>query len=315
MDLLQGLRMAATVWKAGSFSAAARQAGLSPAAVAKQVAQLEARLALRLFERTTHHLAITDEGRSLLERLAAPLRELEEALAAGTLRRGASGRVKVSVPATFARMAVIPALPAFLDRHPGIEIDLRLENRRVDLVAEGYDCAIGTELALDATYVARPIATLRSVLCAAPGYLAARGEPQNLADLAAHRCIALRSDTTGRVRDWELVVRGRSQRVSPPAPLVMTDPESVAAAAVAGCGIALIGLHHVARALIEGQLVRVLKDAHGTRFRIVVYYARRQLLPPRTRAFVEHVIETASTTPTLHACRLAMDAGPANAAV
>ena len=306
MDTLQALKVAGVVHAAGSFSAAARQLGVTPAAVAKQVAQLEDRLGTRLFDRTTHHLAVTAEGREMLERIAAPLRDLQEALTPSMDSARATGTVKVSVPASFARMAVLPSLAAFQERYPEIRLDLRLENRRVDLVAEGYDCGIGASLAPDSSLVARPLATLRPVLCAAPAYLADHGSPRTLADLARHRCIGLRSDTTGRLRDWDLTLRGRTHHHRPDGALQLTDPEALAGAAVAGCGIALVGIHHVARAILEGHLERVLPEVHGPRFQIFVYYGKRRLLPPRTRAFVDHVLATVPSSDAFTACQDAL---------
>lgn len=302
MDTLQVLSVAAAVRRIGSFSGAARQIGVTPAAVAKQVAQLEANLGLRLFDRNTHHLAVTEEGQTLLERVSGPIQEVQDALAFGRASQVARGVVKASVPATFARMAIIPTLADFQARFPEVQVDLRLENRRVDLVAEGYDCAIGAALQQDSSLVTRPLATLRPVLCASPAYVAAHGEPRTLTELASHRCIVMRSDTTGRLRDWELRGRGRAQTFTPGRGLQVTDPECAAAAAVAGCGITLVGLHHVACALMEGRLVRVLKDMHGPRFQIVIYYARRKLLPQRTREFVDHLLATVPATPALQAC-------------
>jgi DNA-binding transcriptional LysR family regulator len=306
MDTFEALKVAAAVQRAGSFSAAARHLGVSPAAVAKLVAQLEARLGLRLFERTTHHLTVTEEGRDLLGRVDAPLREVDDALASGRLAKEARGAVKVSVPATFARMAIIPHLAAFQKRFPDIQLDLRLENRRVDLVAEGYDCAIGASLSPDSTLVARPLATLWPVLCASPAYLASHGEPRTMSDLKQHRCIVMRSDTTGRLRRWEFGGRGGPRDFEPTPALQLSDPESIAAAAVAGCGIALVGVHHVAQAIVDGRLVRVMKDLRGARFQIVIYFAQRRLLPQRTRAFVDHVLSTVPASDSLRACEKAM---------
>jgi DNA-binding transcriptional LysR family regulator len=203
-------------------------------------------------------------------------------------------------------MALIPSLSAFQQQYPEVRLDLRLENRRVDLVAEGYDCAIGASLASDSTLVARPLATLRPVLCASPAYLADHGVPLTVADLAHHRCIALRSDTTGRLRDWDLTLRGRTQPFRPDGALQLTDPEALAAAAVAGCGVALVGIHHVARAIVEGRLLRVLEDVQGPRFQIFIYYAKRRLLPARTRAFVDHVVATVPSSDAFKACHQAM---------
>jgi DNA-binding transcriptional LysR family regulator len=303
MDTFQALKVASAVQRAGSFSGAARHIGVSPAAVSKLIAQLEVSLGVRLFERTTHHLAATEEGRDLLARLEVPLREVDDALTSSRSAKATRGAVKVSVPATFARMTVIPHLAAFQSQFPDIQVDLRLENRRVDLVAEGYDCAIGASLSLDSSVVARPLATLRSVMCASPAYLAEYGEPHKLSDLAAHRCIVMRSDTTGRLRPWEFAGRGGQRTLQPTPALQLSDPESIAAAAMAGCGIALVGAHHVAPALVEGRLVRVLKDLHGARFPIVIYYAKRRLLPQRTRAFVDHVLATAPSSAALKACQ------------
>jgi DNA-binding transcriptional LysR family regulator len=291
MDTFQALKVAAAVQRAGSFSGAARQMGVSPAAVAKLVAQLEARLGMRLFERTTHHLAVTEEGRDLVGRIDAPMREIDEALVSGRAVQ---------------EMAIIPDLARFQQQFPHIQLDLRLENRRVDLVGEGYDCAIGASLPPDSTLVARPLATLWPVLCASPAYLAVHGEPRKMSDLERHRCIVLRSDTTGRLRRWELSGRGGQRAFEPNAALQLTDPESIASAAVAGCGIALVGIHHVAQAIVDGRLVRVMKDLRGTRFQIVIYYAKRRLLPQRTRSFVDHILATVPTSEALRACRQAM---------
>jgi DNA-binding transcriptional LysR family regulator len=314
VDTLRALNAACVVLQAQSFSGAARQLGTSPAAVSKLVAQLEARIGIRLFERTTRHLVATAQGRDLIGRVEQPLRDIDQAVEAGSGASGASGAVKVSVPAAFARMAVIPELAGFQQRHPAIRLDLRLENRRVDLVAEGYDCAIGASLAPDSSLVARTLATLRPVLCASPGYLAAHGVPRLVTDLAQHRCIGLRSDTSGQLRRWELAVRGRPVSVQPDGAVQLTDPECVAAAALAGCGIALVGLHHVAGALLDGRLLRLLPQAQATPFHIVVYHAQRRLLPARTRTFVDHVLATVPASFALKACHLALGVPPARPA-
>jgi DNA-binding transcriptional LysR family regulator len=300
MDTLEALALAQLVLREGSFSAAAQRRGASPAVVAKQVAQLEQRLNLRLFERSTRHLAPTPEGRALLHDVAPPLRELQQRLAGGR-QRGAAGVVKVSVSGAFARLALVPTLPAFQQRHPDVQLDLHLENRRVDLLAEGYDCAIGTALPEDAALVSRQLVTLRSVLCASPAYLAEHGVPTSLADLARHRLVAMRSETTGRVRPWRLLQRGGASEFEPAAALVLSDPEGLAAAAEAGCGIALVGQHFVADALAQGRLQRVLPERAGPRFNVVVYFAQRRLLPARTRAFVDHVVAAVPQVPAMRA--------------
>ena len=300
MDTLHALRVAVVVHRTGGFSAAARELGVTPGAVAKLVAQLEARIGMRLFERSTRHVSPTRDALLLFERAEGPLRALVEVLESVPSARSLRGPIRVSVPAPLARMILLPGLGRFMERHPEIELDLRLENRRVALLEEGYDCAIGSPPGADSSLVARPLASLYPVLCASPGYLAAHGSPRELEDLARHRLIGLRSESTGRVRDWTLLVRGRPVSFRPSGVLQVTDPEALAAAAAEGCGIALVGFHHAARAMAEGRLVRVLPELNGPRFQIVIYYARRRHQPARVRAFVDHVIASMSDLAGFH---------------
>jgi DNA-binding transcriptional LysR family regulator len=276
--------------KSGGFSEAARQIGVTPAAVAKQMAQLEKQLGFRLFDRNTRHLKVTEEGALFLQTIQSPLLQIQQMMQSPLQNHAHKGRVKVSVPASFAKMAVLPALPLFQAAYPDIELDIRLENRRVNLLAESYDCAIGSALEPDANLVARPLAQFYAVLCASPAYLKQYGQPQQLEDLHQHRCIAMRSDISGRVRDWVLTSRKGKQVFKPSAQLQLTDPESLAAAAMAGSGIALVGIHHVNHALKSGQLQRVLPELQGEKFKIYIYYPKRHLLPKRTKLFVDHVI-------------------------
>jgi len=220
MDTLHALRVAAVVHRTAGFSAAARELGVTPGAVAKLVAQLEARIGMRLFERSTRHVSPTRDALLLFERAEGPLR-------------------------------------------------------------------------------ARPLATLYPVLCASPGYLAAHGSPSVLEDLERHRLIGLRSESTGRVRDWTLLVKGRSVSFRPSGTLQVTDPEALAAAAAEGCGIALVGFHHTAQPMSEGRLVRVLRELHGPRFQIVIYYARRRHQSARVQAFIDHVLASVPALPAL----------------
>jgi DNA-binding transcriptional LysR family regulator len=301
MDNLKALRVAQMVLRSGSFSSAARHLGVRAAAVSKSVAELEAQLGLRLFDRSTRSLAPTEEGRRLLERLGPALQEIDDALSdrAGSPR----GQVKVSVSGPFARMTLLPGLPAFHEQHPDIVLDLRMENRRVDLIGEGYDCAIGVAPPADSTLVARPLARLQPVICAAPSYLARFGTPAHPGELAAHRCIGLRSEHTGVLREW--VMRWGDERLvhRPVGGLQLTEPALAAAAAEAGCGVVFVGVHHVADAVREGRLVRLMPQAQTEPFDLVIYYAKRQLLPPRTRVFVEHVLATVPQAPVLQRCR------------
>ena len=301
MDTLKALRVAQTVLRTGSFSSAARVLGVRAATVSKSMAELEQQLDMRLFERSTRSFAPTQECQRMLEALAPALQQIDDALS----ERGAEPRgvVKVSVSGPFARMTLLPGLPAFQDRHPDIVLDLRMENRRVDLIGEAYDCAIGVAPPVDSTLVARPLARLRPVLCAAPAYLERFGTPLHPGELAAHRCIGLRSEHTGVLREWPMRWRGEAFTHRPIGGVQFSDPATAAAAAGAGSGIVFVGVHHVADAVQDGRLVRLMPEAETDSFDLVIYYAKRELLPARTRAFVEHVLATVPQAPLLQRCR------------
>ena len=292
MDTLDSLRVALTVMKAGSFSAAARQLGQRPAWVSQQIAALEQRLGLRLFERSTRSLAPTAEGRELLDRVKPALQDIDDALAvdAGEEPRGL---IKVSIPAAFASLALLPVLPDFFARFRSIDVELQLENRFIDLVAEEIDCTFGVCPPADSSRVARPLIELGRVLCASPTYLARHAAPQIVDELGHHSCIGVRSVRDGKLQDWLLGsgVDGWAA-LTPCGPIYVNDPAMAAEAAEAGCGIALVGEHHVAQALRRGSLVRVLPQVRTQPFELSLYYARRKLLPTRVKVFVDHVVST-----------------------
>lgn len=292
MDILETLRVAMTVMKAGSFSAAARQLGQRPAWVSQQMAALEERLGLRIFERSTRALAPTAEGRELLDRVKPALQDIDDALSVdtGTEPRGL---IRVSIPAAFASMALLPVLPDFFSRFRSIEVELQLENRFIDLVAEEVDCTFGVCAPADSSRVGRPLIDINRVMCASPSYLQRHGSPQSLDELARHGCIGVRSVRDGKLQDWLLGSSADAWiTVTPRGPVFVNDPAMAAEAAEAGCGIALVGEHHVARALRQGMLVRILPEVRTQPFELALYYARRKLLPARVKVFVDHVLAT-----------------------
>lgn len=202
MRHLQGLTSFLEAASAGSFTAAAARLGLSPAAVSKNVIKLEAELGVRLFNRHTRRIRLTPEGEAFAEQARAALRALDDALA-GVREAQAepSGKVRISVGAAFGRQHVMPALPALLARHPRLEIELTLDNRNIDLVAEGYDIGIRGGVVRDSSLVSRFVCAL--ALVASPDYLARRGMPQTAAELAGHECIGVRF-ASGGPATWKL---------------------------------------------------------------------------------------------------------------
>jgi DNA-binding transcriptional LysR family regulator len=252
---------------------------------------LEALLGCRLFQRTTRHLAVTEEGRRLYAMVLQPAQQIEDAIAAlSSDETRVSGLVKVSLPIAFSRVALLPVLNRFRERFPHVTLDLRFENRQVDLISEGYDCAIGQLHDADSSVVARTLAPVTLILCAAPAYLEEHGEPLSVEELERHELILFRSPTSGRIETWKLRSRNKEVVFQPHSRLVVTDTEALTELAVAGCGIALLGVHHAAALIAAGKLKWVLAKFSAKRSDICIYYAARKHLPPRVAAFVEFVV-------------------------
>ncbi|QOI57950.1 LysR family transcriptional regulator [Rouxiella badensis] len=190
MDRFQAMATFIRVVDTGSFSAAARQLNIGQPAVSKIVAQLEARLQTSLLTRSTHGLTPTEAGQRFYERARAALQEAEEAdLAARGAGKGLSGKLRISAATTFARLHVIPRLPRFLEQHPELDVDVILDDRVIDLIAEGIDVSLRMGNLSDSTAVARKLATSPRSVIATPGYLAKKGEPRTPAELAEHEAI------------------------------------------------------------------------------------------------------------------------------
>ncbi|WP_244850366.1 LysR family transcriptional regulator [Caballeronia sp. SL2Y3] len=277
----------------GSFSAAARRLGMTPAGVSKNVARLEQQLGLRLFHRSTRSLTLTDSGESFYQEVRAPFDTLRDAISHAAEQNGApSGTLKVSVGVGFGREYLVPILGEFLDRYPAIVPDVHFDNRPVDLIGEGYDAAIGGGIELNEGVVARELAPAHVIVAASPAYMADKPMPAHPSELEAFDGIARRSVSSGRVFAWKLrnavgeqcLVRHRTR-------MIFDDPEAMAAAAMQGLGIALIPMPHAARWLQQGSLMRLLPGWFAELGAISLYYPSKKLLPPKTRVFVDFVVD------------------------
>jgi DNA-binding transcriptional LysR family regulator len=277
----------------GSFSAAARRLGLTPAAVSKSVARLEAGLGVRLFQRSTRSLSLTTEGEQLYRQVRLPWSEIGDALA--DLRQGAgrpAGTLKVSMAPAVGRTYFVPLLDGFLAQYPDIVPDLYFENRQVDLVAEGFDVAIGGGIELTEGLIARELAQVRIVLAAAPSYLARFPAPDEPEGLARHRGLLRRSIASGRLVPWALKNDEGREVVAAVRPVaVLDDPEAIARAAACGLGIAMLPLPHALPLLESGELVRILPAWHAETRPLSIYYSSRKLLPAKVRVFVDYIVE------------------------
>jgi len=279
--------------EAGGFSAAARRLALTPAAVSRNVARLERNLGVRLFHRSTRKLTLTEAGERFLAAIGGNLENLQAAIADIATDRGEpTGVLKVSMGQTFGMDYILPLLPGFLARYPAIRPDWRFENRQVDLIAEGFDAAIGGGIELAPGVVSRTLAPLHIIAVASPAYLKRRTRPTDPAGLASLDAIVTRSQQTGRIRDRMMRnVAGAEMPATLKPTVVLDDPEANCRAALLGLGVALIAVPHALAHLESGALVRLVPHWYVDAGPISIYYATRSLLPAKTRVFVDFVVE------------------------
>ncbi|MGX1087685.1 LysR family transcriptional regulator [Pseudomonas sp. AP3_22 TE3818] len=277
----------------GSFAEAARRLSLTPAAVGKSVAKLEARLGVRLFQRSTRSLTLTEAGQLFLGEVSTSLHTIQNAVANLASAGGQpAGTLKVRMGTVFGCLYIVPMLGEFLQRFPAINPDWHFDNRQVDLIGQGFDAAIGGGFELPQGVVARKLSPAHRVLVASSNYLQAHTSITEPDDLKHHDGILIRSPQTGRVRSWQLT--HRNQQHSPltlKARMTMSDSEAACVAAAQGLGIALVSMPFASGYLETGKLQRVLPDWYIDDGYTSIYYAEHKLLPGKTRAFVDFIIE------------------------
>lgn len=280
----------ARVVQEGGFSAAARSLDLTPSAVSKLIARLEARLGARLLVRTTRALTLTEEGEAYHHaalRILQDLNDADLAAAGGAVR----GRLRVNATIPFGTMFVAPAIPAFLAHNPHLIVDLSLTDGIVDLVAEKTDVAIRMGNLPDSGLIARKLGQSRRVVCASPSYLARNGKPEVPADLDRHDCLTF---NFRRARpSWPFREDGRDVEQPVTGTLVVNNGETMKQMALLGSGIARVGLFHVADDIAAGRLVPLLEEYNpGDHELIHAIYVGGGPVPPRVGAFIEHMVET-----------------------
>lgn len=257
MDRYQAMATFVRVVETGSFSAAARQLNVGQPAVSKTIAQLENRLQVSLLIRSTHGLAPTEAGQLFYERATAALREADEAeLAARGAGAGLTGCLRVSAATTFARIHVVPLLPLFLEQHPGLDIDVILDDRMIDLVAEGIDLSLRMGTLADSTAIARRIATGRRSVLASPAYLARAGRPQSPADLAEHEAVIY----SQLPRRWSFTRDGAETAVAVHGRVRVSAAEGLRAAVLADLGLTIASDWMFSPELPDGRICRVLEE-------------------------------------------------------
>lgn len=288
IESLTGLLAFAAAVEARSFSAASRKLGLSASAVGKAIERLELRLGMRLLNRTTHALSLTGEGNVLYRhvvKIIGSLRDAEQEL--HSMERTPCGPLKVSVPTVIGRRIVLPAMVDFQQRFPEVVVNLTLEDRRLDLVEEGYDIALWLGDLENSSLHARCLGPLRLTTFATPNYLRQHGTPCTPADLARHRCIHYQQPFTQRIETWRF--KGSPPFTSPLPATILNDEEAIAAAALAELGIAQAPAYLVDEEIAAGRLQQVLEDHATVRGGISLVWPQMCGQVPRTRAFIDFI--------------------------
>ena len=287
------------VVQAGSLSAAARELGVSPAVVSRTLAAMEARLGVRLINRTTRSLHLTDEGANYYETCSRILAEIEEADAAAAARRvEPQGMLRVALPASFGLNHIAPLIPRFAERYPKVELALSLSDRSVNLVEEGFDLAIRIAELKDSALAARKLAPNRRVVCASPAYLRQHDEPKTPQDLAKHNCL-IATWEQGMAMTWEYkspVGKRGSVRVT--GRYACDNWEVLREWAVAGLGVALKSTWDVRKHLEDGSLVPLMPGYDfSSDVGIYAVYPHRRHLPAKTRMFIDFLAESFGPEP------------------
>jgi DNA-binding transcriptional LysR family regulator len=290
-ERLHAIRAFVQAVQAGSFSRAAEQLGLSRSTVGKAVARLEQRLQVRLFQRTTRSLSLTDEGQLFYDDCLKALAALEAAESQLAARaRTPEGRLRVSLPVLFGQKWVMPPLLALADRYPQLQIEALFSNRAADLAEEGIDLAVRIGSPGDAAAItARQLGEQQQILCAAPAYLKRQGQPGRLAELAQHQAIGMLRD--GRSQLWHLLdEQGKPQRLLPPTRLRLGNMEAVVSAACAGQGIAMLPRWLAHDALTTGTLREILPGSCGAGLAIHVVWLKGTTMPLRIRVAIDALL-------------------------
>jgi DNA-binding transcriptional LysR family regulator len=279
-----------------NFTAAAAELGVSASALSQSVRQLEERLGVALLTRTSRSVALTDAGRRLLENAGPGVDQALEALKTASARPGeVTGKVRLSVPSIAVPFIIKPLLPRLLARHPKMEVEVNVQNRFVDIVAEGLDAGIRMDESIERDMVqVRLYGAGRFVVVASPAYLERKGTPETPKDLLTHDCICIRSETTGGHYQWELERGKQSWRIPVRGPIATNNGELIRDMAEAGMGLAYLFEPSVEAELRQGALRVVLEPYAAHVSGLFLYFPSRAQVSPALRAFVDGAREDAA---------------------
>jgi DNA-binding transcriptional LysR family regulator len=289
MDRLKQIESFVAVSTKGSLTASAQAEGVAPAVIGRRIDALEERLGVKLLVRTTRRITLTHEGSAFLEdcqRLLADLASAEASVSAGGVK--ASGHLRVTAPAGFGRRHVAPLVPAFIAAHPDVSLSLNLSDRVVDIVNEGFDCAVRVGDLPDSSLVSVRLADNRRMCVAAPAYLQRAGVPHVPTDLMRHACLTLSSDAS-QTRGWAFIVNGELTHLRPSGALDCSDGQVLHDWCLQGLGLAWRSTWEVEREVAAGQLQVVLEDYAAPPNGIFAVFAQRKHLPLRVRLWIDFI--------------------------
>jgi LysR family transcriptional regulator for bpeEF and oprC len=292
MNKLQAMQVFVRVVETGGITRAADSLRMPKATATTLIQQLEAALGVKLLNRTTRSVSVTTDGAAYYPRCVAILAEVRETEESLAQRHGSpEGRLRVEAPTLMARLVIVPALPAFFARYPGIELQLGCSERRADLIEEGIDCALWSGELEESTLIARRVGQLYFGTCASPSYVAAHGELHHPDELSAHRCINHFSPRTGKIFDWVFAKNGLRIQTSLRGHIALDDENSYVAAAEAGLGVAQIPAFVLKEAMERGSLQLLLGDWFPEPAPLNVVYPENRHLSSKIRVFVDWVAE------------------------
>jgi DNA-binding transcriptional LysR family regulator len=276
----------------GSFARAADALGLSRSGVSRAITRLEARVGVRLLDRTTKAVALTDEGRRLYSEVAPLLTRIDDTVTSTASSSVAvRGRLRVNVDAFFSRLLFTPHIAEFLERYPELSLELIARDQLGDVVGEGFDIAVRFGTPPESSLVARKLLETRSLTVASPAYLARYGQPTTPSELSHHACIQVRDSLTGQpIDEWRFRQGDKTVAVKARGRLQVAEFGTMLGACMAGVGIARIKAIGVQHLIEQGALVAVLPDWHGESYPLYALYPSRNLPPAKVRAFIEFVV-------------------------
>lgn len=292
MDNLEDIAVFVKVVDAGSFTGAAEALETSQPVVSKSVTRLEQSLGVRLLNRTTRRISLTEAGTDLYRKAATALAELDEAqLDIGRYQQEPRGTLRISAPTSFTVLHLRHRLARFLERYPHVTLDLTLEDRVVDIVEEGYDAAIRIGVISSSTLIARKLAPCKQVFCASPAYVERHGAPAVVDDLLKHNCIVY---TLGRdARLWRVRAEdGTEVQIPVRGNAYVNSGLLEQVFALEGVGIAVLPTFYVGEALRQGKLVRLLEHVELPEMGVYLVYADRRNLLPKLQALLDFLVES-----------------------